>query len=283
MKSNRHPQGWRFFFFPTMTKTITVALTIALGGLAAWSGAEVRQASPTSGIPDYDVHDASAPAVTQENLLRSERFWPYQTALTRPWKLLPAGSLGVLIRVEPGDKARVDFGRDGLQELPVGATDLVERSNAIRLGKADKEAPNFVYALAPRLLDPTTEKIYPFEETAKNRVFLCVFADPWRKEFGPLVSELEALRRPGMLLMLFPQGQRPDREVKGQLLAMKWTWPFVFDHLAEPYTRTLLSPQTQLPAVMLQTAEGRVLLETRWSSAVVREIDAALGSTAAAK
>ena len=90
----------------------------------------------------------------------------------------------------------------------------MERSNAIRLGKVEKEAPNFLFALGPRLLDPATEKIYPFEETARNQFFLCVFADPWRVEFGPLVSELEAFRRPGMMLMLFPQGRRPDSEVR---------------------------------------------------------------------
>ena len=136
--------------------------------------------------------------------------------------------------------------------------------------------------LGPRLIDPATAKIYPFPEAARNLVFLCVFADPWRVEFGPLVSELEAFRRPGMLLMLFPQGRRPDREVQGQLLAMKWTAPFVFDHLSEPYTKTLLSPEIPLPAVQLQTGEGRVLYEGRWSSAALREIDAALGRATAA-
>lgn len=270
MKSNRHLFG--------------VAVLFLLCALPRVPTAEVRDASPSSGFPEYHAQDPRAPAVTERNLLASERFWPYQTALTKPWKSLPVGSVGVLIRVEPGDEARVDFGRDGLFALPIGTTDLVERSNAIRLGKVEKTAPNFLYALGPRLLDPATAKIYPFEDAAKNQVFLCVFADPWRVEFGPLVSELEAFRRPGMMLMLFPQGRRPDREVQGQLLAMKWTAPFVFDHLSEPYTKTLLSPQTPLPAVQLQTAEGRVLFEGRWSSAVVREIDAALGhATAAAK
>ncbi len=271
MKSNRHP-FWVAVLFP-------------LCAFAAWSSAEVRDASPSDGFPEYHAEDANAPVVTEQNLLSSERFWPYQTALTKPWKSVPVGSVGVLIRVDKGDEARVDFGRDGLFDLPIGATDLVERSNAIRLGKVEKEAPNFLYALGPRLLDPATAKIYPFEETARNQVFLCVFADPWRVEFGSLVSELEAFQkqRPGTMLMLFPQGRRPDSEVRGQLLAMKWTAPFVFDHLSEPYTRTLLSSGTPLPAILVQTAEGKVLLERRWSSSVVREIDAVLGRTAAAK
>lgn len=271
MKSNRHLIG--------------VAVLFLLCTLGVRSAAEVRDASPSAGFPEYHAQDANAAAITEGNLLASERFWPYQTALTRPWQSLPVGSVGVLIRVEAGDKARVDFGRGGLFELPIGVTDLVERSNAIRLGKVEKVAPNFLYALGPRLLDPATAKVYPFEDTARNQLFLCVFADPWRVEFGPLVSELEAFQRqrPGTLLMLFPQGRRPDSEVRGQLLAMKWSAPFVFDHLSEPYTKTLLSAQTPLPAVQLQTAEGRVLFEGRWSSAAAREIDAALGATAAAK
>ena len=271
MKSNRHP--------------LRVTVLFLLGLTPSWSGAEVHSASPTSSIPEYHAQDANAPVVTEGNLLSSERFWPYQTSLTKPWRSVPVGSVGVLIRVEPSAEARVDFGRDGLFDLPIGATDLVERSNAIRVGRIEKEAPNFLYALGPRLLDPATAKIYPFEDTAKNRFFLCVFADPWRVEFGPLVGELEAFQkqRPGVMLMLFPQGRRPDGEVRGQLLAMKWTAPFVFDHLSEPYTKTLLSPQTALPAVQLQTGEGRVLFEGRWSSAALREIDAALGATAAAK
>ena len=263
MKENRHPNR------------VAVLFLLLFCASAEYTG---------STLPEYHAQDPTAPVVSERNLLASERFWPYQTALTKSWKSLPVGSVGVLIRVEPGGQARVDFGRDGLLDLPVGATDLVERSNAIRLGKVEKVAPNFLYALAPRLLDPATAKVYPFEDAARNQVFLCVFADPWRVEFGPLVSELEALHRPGMMLMLFPQGRRPDSEVRGQLLAMKWTAPFVFDHLSEPYTKTLLSPQTPLPAVQLQTAEGRVLFEGRWSSAVVREIDAALGrATATAK
>ena len=259
MKSNRHPLG--------------VAVLFLLAVTSSRSGAEVRDASPSSTLPEYHARDANAPVVAEGNLLSSERFWPYQVALTTRWKSLPVGSVGVLIRVDDGDLARVDFGRDGLFDLPVGATDLVARSNAIRVGSAEKEAPNFLYALGPRLLDPATAKVYPFAEAARNRLFLCVFADPWRVEFGPLVSEIETLRRPGMMLILFPQGRRPDREVRGQLLAMKWTAPFVFDHLSEPYTKTLLSPQTPLPAVQLQTAEGRVLFEGRWSSAVAREIE----------
>ena len=84
------------------------------------------------------------------------------------------------------------------------------------------------------------------------------------------MSELESLRRSDVLLILFPQGHRGNADVAGQLRAMNWTEPFVYDHLAEPYTTSLLSTGTPLPAVLLQTADGRALLETRWSRATAR-------------
>ena len=106
----------------------------------------------------------------------------------------------------------MDFGRDGLG-LPVAATDLVERSNAIRLGKAEKVAPNCCYALGPRLIDPATAKIYPFQEAAKNQVFLCVFADPWRDDSAR--SSASSKPPPARHdVMLFPQGRGPDSEVR---------------------------------------------------------------------
>jgi len=263
-----------------MKSILSLALVI---GLAALARAGAGDAQPGRVLPEHHAEDSSAPVVTAKNLLESERFWPYQTALTKPFKSVPVGSLGVLIRVEPGELARVDFGRDGIYDLPVSATDLVERSNAIRLGTLNKEAPNFIYALGARLLDPATAKIYPFEETGRHRFFLCVFADPWRKEFVPLVTEIEALRRPDVLPILFPQGRRPDTEVRGQLQAMSWKSPFVFDHLAEPYTRTLLASNPPLPSVQLVTAEGRVLYEGHFSAEVARKLDSLLGAAAAAK
>ena len=279
MESNRHPQGWRFFSLPAAMKTI-LCLILSLG-LAALASAEASDGGRV--LPEHHAEDPGAPAVTAKSLLASERFWPYQATLTKPFKSVSVGSLGVLIRVEPGELARIDFGRDGIYDVPVSSTDLVERSNAVRLGTLPKEAPNFVYALGVRMLDPVSAKIYPLEDTTRRRFFLCVFADPWRKEFGPLVSEIEARRRPELLPILFPQGRRPDTEVRDQLQAMSWKSPFVFDHLAEPYTRTLLAADPPLPSVQLVTAEGRVLYEGRFSAEIARKLDSLLGTTAAAK
>src|SRR5687767_607823 len=81
-------------------------------------------------------------SVTEANLLGSERYWPYQVELTRrfeaPDRALEPGTSGVLIRVEDADVARIDFGRDGLYEVPVASTDLVARANQVRTGELEK-------------------------------------------------------------------------------------------------------------------------------------------------
>ena len=97
---------------------------------------------------------------------------------------MQAGNVGVLIRVEASGVARIDFGRDGLHEVPVAKTDLVERANRIRTGEAEKLAPNFLLAIGPRLVDSAADALrpLPYAAVAEQRGFLCVFADPGAKD-----------------------------------------------------------------------------------------------------
>jgi len=230
-----------------------------------------------SDVPAHHAEDPSAPAVTAANLLASERFWPYQVTLTTAWQPpagaqpVAAGTRGVLIRVEEGSGlARIDFGRYGLYEVPVGATDLVADANRVRTGELEKNAANFVLAIGPRLLDAGAPAMVavPFREVTRHRVFLCVFADPAAKDFPELAKSLAPLReRSGLLTILFPQGQVPDGELFERLHHLGWPTPFVHDHLSEAYTRTLLAePMPPFPALLLQTDEGRVLFQDRWQA-----------------
>jgi hypothetical protein len=241
--------------------------------VTAWSGA--RASAPGAALPEAPAADADEPIVTTENILASERFWPYRVALTKPWRppgpggQLAPGLAGVLIRVEASTRARIDFGRDGVHELPTGATDLIERANRIRRGELEKEAPNFVWAIGARLLDSASPALAPvsLRRVAEHRVFLCVFADPAAADFAELARALGALgEREGLATLYFPQGEHPDSEVFARLRALGWTVPFVHDHLAESYTRSLLTRQSGLPALLLQTDEGRLLLERGWSA-----------------
>jgi hypothetical protein len=218
--------------------------------------------------------------VTEENLLARERDWPYRVALIRSWqpdsgRTLRVGQVGVLVRVEDGGVARVDFGRHGRHSIPVGATDLVERANRIRRGELAKTTPNFVAAIGPRLLDSGHSPLRPLDpaKLEGQGAFLCVFADPEGEDFASLVEGIAPLRRyDGVSTLLFPQGRHADIRVGKKLKALGWTVPFVFNHLAEPYSRTLLPEPAALPALLLQTSEGRVLFQSPWRPGVPAQL-----------
>jgi hypothetical protein len=191
--------------------------------------------------------------VTNANLLEQEQWWPYRVRMRESWQApgrdepLPANLTGVLIRVEPSGRPRIDFGKIGKYEIPPEKTDIADRSNEIRLGKAQKEAPNFIYAIRSRMLDPTGDAVKPLDaETVTQRGFLCVYADPDLPGFDAMARALE------------------------------WKVPFLYDVLSEPYTRTLLPDGTPFPYVVLQTAEGRVLMQGAWSPELVAKLDAEL-------
>lgn len=253
----------------------------ALGLALALPAAALASAGPRE-LPAHEVADPDAPAVTAANLLDSERFWPYQVALVRPWgpggsgATLPTEFPGVLVRVESPTLARIDFGRDGVHEVPIDATDLVARAERVRRGELEKTAPNFVWAIGARLLDSSAPALATLSlpRIAANREFLCVFADPRAEDFPELARALAPLRgRDGVETILFPQGQRPDVEVYARLRSLGWTVPFVHDHLSEAYTRSLVAEGTPTPSVLLVTDEGRVLLQRRTGAGLVAALD----------
>jgi hypothetical protein len=243
--------------------------------------ADASEGHLTGSLPEHHAEDADAAVVTEANLLASERFWPYHVVLTRSWQPggrdqpLGPGSRGVLIRVEPSGLTRIDFGRDGLYEAPVSVTDVVERANRIRLGEQEKMAPNFLLAIGPRLLDSASASLRPFRYSvaAESYAFLCIFADPGAEGFSDLAAVLAPLHgRSGVLTILLPQGTHPDGELREKLRSLQWMVPFVSDHLAEAYTRSLLPEETPLPAVMLQTGEGRVVFQSGWRAGLLPEL-----------
>jgi len=249
------------------------------------------QAAPSAAdapLLERDVAEPAAAGVTPENILANERFWPYQVALVTPWKPPGRGSalepdqLGVLIRVETSKRARIDFGRDGVHEIPIVETDLVARTERVRRGELEKVAPNFVWAIGARLLDSTSPVLVPLslQRVAAHRAFLCVFADPRAEGFPVLARALAPLReRDGVATILFPQGDHPDAQVLERLRALGWTIPFVHDHLSESYARSLLEDGTPTPYVLLQTDEGRLLFQRSFDAATLAELERVIDAT----
>jgi hypothetical protein len=224
-------------------------------------------------------------AVNAANLLDHERLWPYRVALTESWKPpgreepIAAGAVGILIRVEPGELARVDFSREGKYEVPVAKTDLVANANRIRRGELAKQTPNFIEAIGPRVIDPTVDPVTTIrpEKIADQRRFLCVFADANAKDFAKLAAALRPLMlRSDVATVLFPQGRQSNQDVLKRLKENDWIVPFVFEHLSEPYTSTLLRENTPMPNLMLVSEEGRVLFQSVWQSDATARLQAAL-------
>lgn len=239
-------------------------------------------------LPEHVAANRDAPVVTAANLLASERFWPYRVALVEPWAPVPQANPipteldGVLIRVETPEIARVDFGRNGVQRVPIDKTDLVTRANRVRLGADEKMMPNLAYQIAPRLGDAASDvpRAYPLLEAMEKRGFLCVFADPGDPGFPALAKALGPLAgHPGVLTVLFPQGEHPDLAVRDLLRKLGWKSAFVLDYLSEAYTATLVDPGAAMPVVQLQTSEGRIVLEGPWKKGFETQLAAALAAS----
>ena len=253
------------------------SLSLAFAGLIGLLPLGDPAASPPAPaleLPAYTAADPNAPPVTAASLLSAERFWPYQVEV-------PAtGAVGVLIRVENQRAARIDFGRDGLRDVPIAETDLVARANQVRTGELGKIAPNLVLAIGSRLVDSAGPELrsFPLETAATKPGFLCVFADPAAPGFAALVEAVAPLRdRIGVQTIFFPQGPGTDAAVAEQLRGLSWTVPFVYGHLSEAYTRTLLPDGVAPPSALLLTKEGRLLTGGAWDAAlaprVARELD----------
>ena len=230
---------------------------------------------------------AATPDITAANLLEQERWWPYRASLTEDWSpkegvTLKSGTQGVVIRVEPGGLARVDFSSDGKYSVPVAKTDLVQNANRIRRGELEKTMPNFTYAITSRLLDSASDAPGPLKPQGSQPRpgFLCVFANPSDKDFPALAAALAPLQdRHDVLTILFPVGDHKDREVRDRLRALNWRVPYLYNHLSEVYAVTLINPEDPIPSVLLQTDEGRVILNEPFSFDLVPRLTAALDAT----
>jgi hypothetical protein len=283
----------------TIEYRFRVSLVAAFAGVVLAAGAHAAEPAPPSepadvfpadvAAPVYVAADPSAPEVTAKTVFAQERFWPYHVDLSRSWKgegfasEVPVGTRGVLVRMEDAERARIDFGRHGVGTVPIDRTDLVARANSVRLGTGAKPLPNFVEALGPRLLASSLEspRPYPVAAVFMHAAFVCVFADVAAPSFEEIARALVPLRRSDVLTIVLPQGRPSDVAVFERLRALAWRVPFVFQHLAEPYTASLAGPSPTLPLVTLQTPNGRLLFSERWGDSVAaalgKRIEAELG------
>ena len=208
------------------------------------------------------------PTIPAAEVFAYEHAWPAIVVMTRAWPRqdsevpLRARHRGSLVHALPDGRVRIDFGRHGVHEVPIEATDLLERIAEIDAGTRHKMGPNFILSLGTRLVDarsPTPAPL-PSVELSAYAGFLCLFADVERGDFGDLAAHLHGLaEEAGVGLLLFPQsaaGVELNAFHEG-LRALGWRAPYAYPRLAPDHTRALLGDPPEVATALLLTPEGR--------------------------
>jgi hypothetical protein len=236
---------------------------LSLGCPAPETSTDAAQGAEASGTPH---------ALTAADLMANEQFWPNIVAIREAWTPpgqatpLERGDRGAMIRLTPEGRVRIDFGRHGRHEVPVGATDLVDRANAVRTGELHKVAANFLAHFGTQFLDPTAQEQVPMPtpELAKSSLFLCLFLFPSGPAFAPLAERLASLpSAPRLQMLLFPLGLALEEieQVKPAMRAAGLLVPFAYPAAAEKHAQSLLGAVPNGPRGLLISPEGRVVLE----------------------
>jgi hypothetical protein len=248
---------------------LRLALVFGLLCAAACSPAD-SDSDPGPGEHVRETESQPDPGIRAEELLDREEDWPNIAALVEPWTPpgaetpLKKGYRGALIRVIDARSARIDFGRHGKYDVPIGSTDLLLRTSEVEAGKRHKVAPNFLAHFGTQFLHPSTAEMVPLPtpELAKSDRFLCLFADPREPEFARLAQALAGLADvQGLQPLFFPLGLKQDelQSVKDRLQAVGWPVPFAYPEAAERHAESLLGEVPLRPTALLVTAEGRLL------------------------
>ena len=283
-------RGWisSGFVCTMRLRVLLVFAGIALSGCGHGgtdlSHLKLPEAAPDAGLEPgaiYRAADPNAPPVTVERLAESERFWPHQVQLTRDWKPEDwdgafGWGLGVLVRVDPVRGLRVDFSRFGKHWVPIEATDVVARAEAIRLGSQHKYAPNLVLALKNRLLDPSGRTLVETsEDPMSQRAFVLLFADPLTTDFELVARDLRAIERDrDVMLVLIAQGDLSDAYVYKACFDADYGGAFLLDRFTGAYTEGLLDEAPGRAWIQVASPEGRLLWEGEWVSGLGERLHA---------
>lgn len=228
--------------------------------------------APSNEVASARVDGAvGSSALTVSKAYAHEDEWPPIVALTRDWsppdgaRPIKASHRGALVRVTPDGHVRIDFGRHGVHEIPIEATDVVERMARVAEGSLHKPAPNFVLSVGTRLVDPRAATPQPLPSVAIRAfdTFVCVFADPKADAFVEIVPALSALaEREGVGVILFAQDSAETElaAMHAYLRSVSWTTPYAYPRLSPDHTRSLLGAAPETPTALLVSPNGRALL-----------------------
>ena len=275
---------------PTLIRMAFVGLLVLLGCSgpshrdgSSPSAAEFLPGADPESIAARRIDDSASDRIDLENLYANEAYWPYQIQLTRDWK--PVGwegdfawGLGVLLRVDPEQRLRVDFGHHGKHWVPAEATDVLARANALREGATRKLGPNLVTAIGNRLLDPSGETLRPVTTDLKAQwAFLLAIADPADPGFGDLARALEGPAiREGLTVVLVSPFDYGDFKLYRVCYDQRWPGAFLRDRFGPAYAEGALEVGEEPPRLQLLTPEGRLLWTAPATPAAIEPLSALL-------
>ena len=160
-----------------------------------------------------------------ESLPGHSDFWPPKIHLTEDVETrkgtLSAGQRGVLLRIEGGPAiAVVDFGRDGIHEVPLDKTDALATARRIKDGEKDKPLPNYLSMLGPPKLFHAVEgkmKAISLHETGDWKGFFLLYLSvedlDWAALAGLLQENKDLIRKTGLQPLLLPLSRVEDAEL----------------------------------------------------------------------
>lgn len=167
-------------------KTQLSLLLLAFAGLTSGLIAEIR-----------DPLD-----LTKDNLADHSEFWPPYALLSEPYKPikrrggpLPEDWQLVLLQVEKDGTVLVNFGRYGIERLPLEKTKVLSQARAYVAGMATKEMPIWTYHVGRSLYRKAGDlfKTVPQEEIIPVSGYVLVYADKDHGDPAELTSALEAI------------------------------------------------------------------------------------------
>jgi hypothetical protein len=244
------------------------AIALALGGCS----------EPAEGIAEPEsvsLVGTPVPApdgsLTPEDLVLRDENWPHRVRLVEPWTPESGETLrpvGVLLQVESPEAARIDFGSQGVHDVPVAVTDLVERANEVRAKGPDSKIGNLTRMIGGALVNPAheTPRTYRRSKVAK-RDLLLVAAPPDPALLSGMAAPLARIdEREGLRVVLMVEGEAETSEVLATLHALGWGTPFLRQRFVQAVTEGYLREDRTLPWVALLTPNGRSLYEGPWPS-----------------
>lgn len=208
-------------------------------------------------------------------LYENHTLWPLKVHATRdievPDGRVPARTRGTLVRIEPDGTARVDFGRSGIQNVPVTKTDILAQAHAIRDGDQDPDRPNFVMLMGTRLGRTDLEYIqaYPYDQFTSHDLFLILYLEglmEFDEELAESFRKVVSLSQEHGVLP-FVHTTVPT---KGLLLAhllqvkLETPIPYVVGHLQEPMARVMGHNPHNMPMAVLVNEYGKVLAKAHF-------------------